>query len=131
MPRYLVVDDSPTIRLMIKMAIKQATGSEDIAEADDAATAMAKFQAAKFDAVFLDMMLAGSDRGLDVLRAMLVERPEAKVILLTGLARDHPDVAKAISDGAFAYVEKPVRGEAVRKVLQTLDAESGRLGRIR
>lgn len=40
-------------------------------------------------------------------------------------------MAKAISDGAFAYVEKPVRGEAVRKVLQTLDAESGRLGRIR
>jgi CheY-like chemotaxis protein len=130
--RYLVVDDSPTVRLTLAAAIRHVRpfGSE-VVEAQDAKGALARFLETKPDVVFLDMMLAGGDKGLDVLREMLKSRPEAKIVLITGLASDDPEVRKAIMEGAFAHLQKPIRGELVRKALNEVEEESGRFGRIR
>lgn len=132
MPRYLVVDDSPTVRLTLAAAIRHVRpfGTE-VLEASDAKGALQRFTDGKPDVVFLDMMLAGNDKGLDVLRAMLKARPEAKVVLITGLPAEDPEVRKAIMEGAFAHLQKPIRGELVRKALNEVEEESGRFGRIR
>lgn len=132
MARYLVIDDSPTVRLTLAAAIRHVRpfGSE-IQEASDRSGALQKFTEAKPDVVFLDMMLAGGEKGLDVLRGMLQLRPDAKIVLVTGLPPEDPEVRKAIMEGAFAHLQKPTRSEAVRKVLNDLDEESGRYGRIR
>lgn len=132
MARYLVVDDSPTVRLTLAAAIRHVRpfGSE-VVEAADAQTALRAFRDASPDVVFLDMMLAGGDKGLDVLRTMLKERPDSKVVLVTGLAAEDPEVRNAIMEGAFAHLQKPTRSEAVRKVLNEVEEESGRYGRIR
>ncbi|HEX2066616.1 MAG TPA: response regulator [Candidatus Thermoplasmatota archaeon] len=131
MARYLLVDDSPTVRLTLAAAIRNARkGVADIQEAGDAASALVAFSAHRPDVVFLDMMLPG-DSGLQVLRRMLEANPAAKVVLVTGLAAGHPDVVQAVAGGAFGYVQKPIRTDAVRKVLNDVETEAGRFSRIR
>lgn len=131
MARYLLVDDSPTVRLALAAAIRNARrGVADILEAGDSKAAMAEFTKARPDAVFLDMMLPG-ESGLNILQRMLDANPGAKVILVTGLASDHPNVVQAIANGAFGYLQKPARTDAVRKVLNDIETEAGRFSRIR
>lgn len=131
MSRYLLVDDSPTVRLTLAAAIRNARkGVADIKEAGDAKAAISEFAAHRPDVVFLDMMLPG-ESGLKVLERMLQTNPSAKVVLVTGLASDHPDVVQAIASGAFGYLQKPARTDAVRKVLNDIETEAGRFSRIR
>lgn len=130
--KILVVDDSPTIRLSVGAAIRQARPvGATVYEAQDLKSAVEQFKRNKPDVVFLDMLLGDNEKGLDVLRKMLQDRPDARVVLLTGLPADDPEVRKAIMEGAFAHVQKPIRSESVRKVLNDVDEESGRFGRIR
>ncbi|MEA3143014.1 MAG: two-component system, chemotaxis family, chemotaxis protein CheY [Thermoplasmata archaeon] len=131
MSRYLLVDDSPTVRLTLAAAIRNARkGVTDVKEAGDAKAALAEFKTHRPDVVFLDMMLPG-DSGLKVLDKMLEANPAAKVVLVTGLASNHPDVVQAIANGAFGYLQKPTRTDAVRKILNDIETEAGRFSRIR
>lgn len=128
-----MVDDSATIRMAIVGALRtlQAGGRVEIVEAATEREAIDRFMGGSFDLVFLDMMLGGSKNALDVLRAILAAKPDAKVIVTTGLDREHPDVVEAISMGAFGFVRKPVRVGDLRDVLEEVAAESGHAGRIR
>lgn len=128
--RILVVEDSATVRIALRSALRNLEGvPPEVTEAPDAPTARALFDDVDPEVVFLDMVL-GNERGVDLLHWFLERRPAVCVILLTGLEREHPDVQLAISDGAFGYVRKPVRRDAVRNVLATRENESGALGRI-
>jgi ActR/RegA family two-component response regulator len=62
---------------------------------------------------------------------MLEVNPSTKVVLVTGLASDHPDVVQAIANGAFGYLQKPTRTDSVRRVLNDVETEAGRFSRIR
>ncbi|MBI2077559.1 MAG: response regulator, partial [Euryarchaeota archaeon] len=111
MARFLLVDDSQTIRISLKNAIKQAGApNPTFLEAPTAAQAISEFRTHDPDVVFLDMMLGIGWGGTDVLKVMLAERPEAKIILITSLGRDRPEVVQAISLGAFGHVQKPEKG---------------------
>ena len=130
--RFLLVDDSPTVRLALAGAIRNAhRGAVDIVEAGDAEAALKQFGNAKPDVIFLDMMLGPGKQGSDVLREILGQDPTAKVVLVTGLAPDDPQVKQAIGLGAFALLQKPTRTDAVRRILHDIETEAGRFGRIR
>lgn len=131
MPRYLVVDDSATIRLTLAATLRNLDPSAQIVEAAAEQEAVDRFLAADFDVVFLDMMLSRERSSLDAMRAMLAARPGARIVLTTGLDREHPDVVEAVSEGAFGHLRKPLRADAVRGVILDIEAESGRAGRIR
>lgn len=133
MVRYLLVDDSPTIRLTLAAAIRQAARSQpDILEAADAKAAVEMFGRGPVDAVFLDMMLdETAESGLDVMAKLLAKNPRTRVILCTGLPATDPAVVKGIRQGAFAYLPKPARTDAIRKLLTEIETEAGRFGRIR
>lgn len=131
MTRFLVVDDSPTIRMMLVASIRQATGGPTPAEAADRAGAIEAFRQQQPEVVFLDLMLAQGEKGTDVLSDILQERPDCKVVVVTALPRDHPEVMAAISHGAFGYLQKPARVSDLVKVLNSIDIEAGRLSRIR
>jgi len=129
--RFLLVDDSPTVRLTLASAIRNASRSPpEILEAADGESALRLFAERQPDAVFLDLMLPRMP-GLDVLRAMLDKHPDARVVVITGLPATDQQVVQAVAAGAFGFVPKPARTEAVRRVLNDIEAESGRFGRIR
>ena len=130
-PAYLVVDDSRTIRLAMLAALRQAAPHAELVEASGDEEALRLFLERSFHVTFLDMVLRDEGTSLHLLRQMLDARPEARVVVVTGLDREHPDVVAAVSHGAFAYLRKPIRVDDIRGVLATLDAEEGRGARIR
>lgn len=124
MTRYLVVDDSPAIRLRTISYIKTADPRPSwIMEAGSREEAIALFSRQKPDIVFLDMVMTTESDGLDTLRSIVKGSPRTIVVMCTGLARNDPSVVKAISEGAFDYVQKPVRADDVRKVLEAASME--------
>lgn len=132
MARYLIVDDSPPILDMIGKAILYLRGKQDhITTSANAAGALDEFHKGRFDAVFLDMMLEGPQNGLDVLRGMLKEKPETRIVLLTALPEDNPGVVSAIGLGAFGHLKKPIRLESLGEMLHQFEIETGALKRIK
>ena len=132
MPSYLVVDDSKPIRMVLASSLKAAAGpGTEVLEADTDEKALQLFLDHPVEVVFLDMVMGDLGTNLHLLKTMLQARPEARIVLTTGLEREHPDVVAAISEGAFSYLRKPIRVDGVREVLSQVDAETGRSERIR
>lgn len=132
MPRhYLIVDDSPVIRLTLeRMLRKHSVDEERIHIAEGGQEALDRFPELGPDVVFMDMMMP--DMGGDQCASlMLQENPRLKVIIVTGLSRDEEPVRKLVSLGAFDVVEKPIRSGDVRRVLELIREEEGGTGRIR
>lgn len=125
MPRYLIVDDSRTSRGHLAGLLRAASqGKAELLEAGTLDEALDAFASKRPDIVFLDMQLdlmtdgqPGGSTGLVVLDAMLRERPEARVVLVTSLPDDHPDVVEAFDRGARELVPKPVERSAIEGVL--------------
>lgn len=130
-PAYLVVDDSRTIRLAMLAALRQAAPHAELVEAANDEEALRVFLERSFAVTFLDMVLRDEGTSLHLLKQMLDARPDARVVVVTGLDREHPDVVAAISHGAFAFLRKPIRVDDIRGVLATVDTEDGRNTRIR
>lgn len=133
MPRFLLVDDSATVRYMLATALKRAAPAGtpvDIAEANTTESALDSFRAERPDVVFLDMVMDGDVTGPIILDKILALDPTARIVLLTGLPPTDENVIRSVSDGAFAYIQKPVRGEAIRGVLMDLQMESSATRRI-
>lgn len=129
--RALVVDDSRTIRMVLRHMLAQAGVPETgIHEADGGAAALARFSEADPEVVFLDLEMPDMD-GEQVAQRILDEHPLAKLVLTTGVDRGDARVRRLVSMGAFEVVEKPLRRERVDDVLRLVDETAGNHGRIR
>lgn len=131
MSTYLIVDDSPTIRLTMDRILRTVdTESPTILEASSAKKAIQLFDENDIDIVFLDMHL-GDAHGNDVLRDILRRRPEQKVVIVSMLPRHDPLVGDAIGQGALGYIEKPLRREQLATLLSEIEREYRPTRRIR
>jgi len=103
----LVVEDSPTMRQLIALALRRIPGLA-FAEAANGAEALALMAGQQFDLVLLDinMPVMNGFAFLEQL-AQSAHRPPV-IIISTESARD--DIERAMALGAVAYVTKPVRG---------------------
>lgn len=131
MSTYLIVDDSPTIRMTLERILRAVdTDSPTILEASSAAKAIQVFDENDIDLVFLDIHL-GDAHGNDVLRDMLRRNPETKIVIVSMLPRHDPLVGDAIGQGALAFIEKPLRREQVATVMHEIEREFRPTRRIR
>jgi DNA-binding NtrC family response regulator len=122
MARYLVLDDSPTARLHLRRSIEAVRSGAEVVEASEVREALRAFRERPFDVVFLDVMLPGLN-GADALRSMLAERPDARVVLVTGLSATHPEVAAAKKRGPLATLAKPIAAADLQRVLDLADGQ--------
>jgi CheY-like chemotaxis protein len=124
--RILVVDDSPTIRSVIKLHLGGGPGGEagfEIIEAPEADRAQRLLRLMPVDLVIVDINMPGTDGIAFTRRLRLDPQPSIRglpVILMTG--DDSPEARqKALDAGASEFVQKPVSGasllEAVGKLL--------------
>lgn len=127
----LVVDDSPTVRLMISANIRRIKEAHDVIEANEPEKAMEIFSRDRPDVVFLDMKLGSQMAGLDLLRRMLALKPMTHIVIISGLSPEHPDIVDAMSEGAFAFLRKPVRSDVLESLLRDIEKEGGHLRRVR
>src|SRR5512141_101421 len=120
--RVLLVDDEESIRFGVRRVLEQHGAR--VVTAATAADALAAARAESPELVLLDLRLPDGD-GIDVLRRILAERPDARVVLMTGYGTIERAVT-AIRAGAADFLTKPVDPDHLLHVLSRL-AESVRL----
>lgn len=131
-PRVLIVDEAtPVVRALRDILGRLGVAPEDIVHASTPGEALAWFQGEPPRVVFAELIGVHNEDGLEVVLEMLERAPHARVVLVTAEGRDCPEVRAALRAGIFAHLEKPLRVEKVRHVMQELDAEEGNIERFR
>jgi CheY-like chemotaxis protein len=104
MKTILVVDDEPTIRMLVAASLDG--GAYRLLEAGDGYEALELVRMEHPDLVLLDIAIPGLD-GFDVCRRLKTEiSPHVPVLLLTGFAQ-HAHRERARRVGADGFVTKP------------------------
>jgi DNA-binding NarL/FixJ family response regulator len=102
--RILLADDHAILRAGLAMLIDAQPDLEVAAEAADGIEAIEKVRRTKPDVVILDLTMPRMS-GFEALRAILVEFPETKVLVLT--MHDDPAYGRSVlAAGALGYVTK-------------------------
>ena len=110
----LVVDDDQVIRWTLREAL-QSWGFATV-EAETAADAVKQFHTELPAAVLLDIDLPDGS-GLDVLREIKREHPEAIAIMITGNVQVDNTIS-ALRGGAYDFIGKPINLEELRVTLR-------------
>jgi len=103
--RALVVDDSSTMRSIVKKILTASRFSLDIAEADDGAKGLAQVRAGGVDVVFLDYNMPGLN-GIATLAELKRAKPDVDVVIMTSV-QDLAIADRALRAGASAFLKKP------------------------
>ena len=112
--QILVVDDDQVIRWTLREAL-QSWGFGTV-EAASAAEAVKQFQAELPAGILLDIDLPDGS-GLDVLREIKREHPEAIAIMITGNVQVENTIS-ALRGGAYDFISKPINLEELRVTLR-------------
>jgi len=112
--RILVVDDDQAIRWCLKEALQSWGFVAN--EADSVADALTKFNSDLPAAVLLDIDLPDGS-GLDVLREIKREHPEAIVIMITGNVQVDNTIS-ALRGGAYDFIGKPINLEELHVTIR-------------
>lgn len=108
MLNILVCDDDPGLRLSVTAALK-ATGRFNVDEAVDGSDAVEKVKQKTYSVVLLDVDMPRLS-GLEALRQIKEHDPSILVLILTAYA-NIDDAVRAVKEGAFNYVSKPIQSE--------------------
>ena len=117
MKKLLIVDDSHEIRKQLKWGL----GKEyQVLLAESVDEAIKLFIKHSPDVVTLDLGLPpdidGASEGLRCLQLILQNRPETKVIVLSG-NEDHANALAAVGMGAYDYYHKPIDLDELKVIL--------------
>lgn len=122
MLKVLVVDDDQGLRFSVRETLAQAGGFE-IDEAFDGLNAVEKIRAQHYDLVLLDVDMPRLN-GLEALKLIKEHDPSTVVLIMTAYA-SIDDAVRAVKEGAYNYLSKPVKGdELVKLVEKALSAQS-------
>ncbi len=98
----LIVDDSPTVRLVFK---RQLSRRYNCAEASSFMDALDRLRESEFAVVILDIQMPGIS-GVELLRKIVEKYPDTAVIMVSGVSRPQV-VLDTMREGAFDYLIKP------------------------
>lgn len=119
--RFLVVDDFPTMRRIVRNLLKEL-GFSNVDEAEDGAAGLAKVKEGRFDFVISDWNMPNMD-GLQMLQSIRADANTAisklPVLMVTAEAKKENIIAAAQA-GANGYVVKPFTAA-------TLDEKLGKI----
>ena len=117
--RFLVVEDSPTMRQLISFSLKRFKGCK-IVEAVDGVDALKKLQQEEVDMILTDINMPIMD-GLKLV-SLIRQNDRTKdlpiVIITTEGAQEDRDRGLAL--GANAYISKPIQSSHLLKVITDL-----------
>jgi DNA-binding NarL/FixJ family response regulator len=116
--RILVVDDHPTFRLGMHALLSSIPGFAVVGEAADAPEAVELARRVPADVVIMDLDLAGTS-GIDATRAVLRERPQLRVLVVTML-EDDDSLFAAIRAGARGYLLKSASPTEVERAVRAV-----------
>ena len=117
MSRILIVDDSRTSRKILRNILEEA-GHSIVGEAMDGQDGISKYKDIRPDIITLDITMPVMD-GLETLKNIKQEDPEAKVIMVTAAGQQNKMI-DAIKLGASEFVTKPFEAEEIIKMVNKL-----------
>lgn len=115
MPRVLLIEDDPSVRDGLALALRRH--GHQVAAAETGEAGLELLRAGSADIVVLDLMLPGMD-GFEVCRRIRAAGP-VPIVMLTARA-DDLDVVSGLEAGADDYVVKPVRARVLEARLRAV-----------
>lgn len=115
--KILVVDDSPFSRTIITNTLEE-NGFTVAGEADSLDTLMAAYSELRPDIVTMDIAMPDAD-GFECSKALKMFDPKAKIVLVSSM-KDEETEAEARRIGIAGYVQKPVDGEVITRVINNI-----------
>ncbi|MDH3814763.1 MAG: response regulator [Acidobacteriota bacterium] len=111
--QIMVLDDEEIVGKRLKPALEKSNYEVEIFQ--DSQKAIARIAEKEFDIVVTDVRMEGFG-GMEVLEHVLEKSARTKVILITGYAT--VEVAReALTRGAFDFIAKPFKPDALREVI--------------
>ena len=116
---FLVIEDSPTMRQLIRFALNRIPGAEVI-EASDGVDGLKKLSSLKVDLILTDINMPIMDglKLVNLVRSNDSYKDIPIVIITTEGAREDKDRAMAL--GANAYITKPIQSTVLLSTVQEL-----------
>ena len=117
--RFLVVEDSPTMRQLITFSLKRIPNSK-IVEASDGVDALKKLRENRYDLIVSDINMPLMD-GLKLV-SMIRNDPTYRSIPIVIVTTEgsQADRDKGLALGANAYLSKPIQTNELLKVVKEL-----------
>lgn len=116
--RVLICDDHEVVRQGIRAFLTTRPGIEVVGEAGDGAEAIRLVDGLRPDVILMDLLMPKVD-GIEAVRRIRTEQPDARILVLTSFATDD-QVFPAIKAGALGYLLKDSSPreliEAIRQV---------------
>jgi two-component system chemotaxis response regulator CheY len=117
--KILVVDDFPTMRRIVRGALKQL-GYANITEAVDGADALEKLKAGDFEFVVTDWNMPNMN-GLELLKKIRAhETLQGLPVLLVTAEADRQNVIEAAQAGVNNYIVKPFTVEILQQKIEAI-----------
>ena len=116
--RILIVEDHHIVRKGFVALLRMVSGFEIVAEASDGAQAVALFREHQPDVTLMDLRLPVMG-GVDAIRAIRKEFPEARIIVLTTFDGDE-DIYRALQAGARGYLLKGMDADDLTGAIRTV-----------
>lgn len=113
--KILVVDDDAGLRLSVCTTLT-TTGRFHVDEAVDGQDAVEKVKAGNYNMVILDVDMPRMN-GLEAMKLIKEHDPSIIVMIMTAYATID-DAVRAVKDGAYNYVSKPVKGEELVEMVE-------------
>ncbi|WP_298915007.1 chemotaxis response regulator protein-glutamate methylesterase [uncultured Algimonas sp.] len=108
----LIVDDSATLRAVVKSVVRQDPSIRVVGEAADAMEARRLIKELDPDVITLDIEMPGMN-GLDFLDKIMTLRPMPVIMLSSSTAEGSDSAVTALSNGAFHCLQKPSSGNII------------------
>ena len=117
--RLLVVDDDAVFREELSTLLSD--WGHQVESVNSAGKALEALEIAEFDTVLSDVRMPRMS-GIELLRQVRERWPRVYVVMITGYATVETAV-EAMKLGAFDYLRKPFRAEAVKKIVDLIQEE--------
>ena len=119
--RALVVDDDPTIRLLVTKLLEEGGFAVDTAATSESGRVLAMVN--DYDAIILDLILPDGN-GIPLVQALRRKNRDTPVLVLTG-ETDKATIVMALDAGADDYSTKPINFDEFKARVRALVRRGG------
>ena len=116
MVRILIIEDDEEMRSLLKDFL--AEEGVEVDSVENGSEAFRKLVRETFDLVITDIRMPGLT-GLDILPGIKKLQPEVSIIVITAFGNEEVRL-KSLNRGATAYLEKPIRTNRLKILIQEI-----------
>lgn len=117
--KFLVVDDSPTMRRIVKNTLK-GLGYEEVVEAEDGKDALTKLYAEPVDFIITDWNMPNMN-GLEFVKSVKEDDSLANLpILMVTTRGNKSDILEAMQAKVSSYVIKPFTPPVIKEKIDSI-----------